>query len=139
MTSKKITPVVLVAAGALYDIDKNAVLMCQRDKEGLHPSEWEFPGGKIEKGETPEQALIRELNEELSIKVKITDIRPAGFASYDYEVRHVVILLYLVDVWSGKIKLNDHQSKQWVKVDDLAEFSALPADKPLLEALPNYI
>lgn len=137
--SKQDKPVVMVAAGALYDADKNAILMCQRMATGFHPNEWEFPGGKIEKGESPETALIRELHEELNIVVKINDIRPAGFASYDYGARHVVILLYIVDAWVGDIALHDHQAMEWIDVNDLSRFAALPADKPLLEGLANYI
>ena len=137
--TKQNTPVVIVAAGALYDRDSHTILMCQRAQSGLHPSEWEFPGGKLEQGESPESALIRELDEELSITVEATNIRPAGFASYDYGTRHVIIMLFIVEAWQGDMTLNEHQAMQWVHVDALPEFEALPADKPLLEGLVHYI
>lgn len=139
MSSNYNKPVVIVAAGALYDQAQHSILMCQRSTKGAHPSAWEFPGGKLEQDENPERALIRELKEELSLDIKIGDIRPAGFASYEYEKLHVVILLYIVEAWTGAITLNDHQAMQWIKVADLPQFQALPADKPLLEGLARYI
>lgn len=131
------TPVVHVVAGVLFDKGRDAVLMAQRASHKSHPLEWEFPGGKMEEGETPERALRRELKEEIG--VGISDMEPAGFASYAYPDRHVILLLYLVREWRGEPEALDHAALQWVKIEDLPGFAVLPADKPLIEALKCYL
>ena len=142
MTSEKTigeAPVVYVAAGALFNIATQSVLMCQRPAHKAHPHEWEFPGGKIESGETPQQALARELREELGIETNPDQMMPAGFISHAYPEAHVVMLLFLVEEWHGAIILHEHQAMQWVVKEELTQFAVLPADKPLLEQLLWYL
>lgn len=132
------TPVVHVVAGVLFDRNANAVLMAQRAAHKSHPGEWEFPGGKMEQGETPECALCRELQEELGIDVETGAMEPAGFASYAYPERHVILLLYLIRDWQGAPQALDHAALQWVTLEDLPDFAVLPADRPLIDALICY-
>ncbi len=136
-TSK--APVVIVAAGALFDKSRDAILMCQRPAHKAHGGEWEFPGGKIEAGETPQHALQRELLEELGIDTDIGDMEPAGFISHAYPDVHVVMLLFVIRDWRGEIVLHEHSAMQWVVRDELGSFAALPADKPLLDKLLWYL
>lgn len=133
------TPVVLVAAGALFDRSSQSILMCQRPAHKSHPLEWEFPGGKIEAGETPQLALHRELHEELGVHVRPDDMQPAGFISHAYPRVHVVMLLFLTDTWSGEITLHEHAAMQWVPKNELSAFAVLPADRPLLDKLLWYL
>lgn len=131
-------PVIHVVAGALFCRDRG-VLMCQRPEGKPHAGEWEFPGGKMEPGEAPETALVRELDEELGITVDPAQVVPAGFASYAYPQRHVLLLLYVVKGWEGDIRPLDNQAMKWVKVEDLPDFAVLPADIPLVKHLPAYL
>ena len=137
--TKSETPVVFVAAGALFDTPTQSILMCQRPAHKSHPLEWEFPGGKIEMGETPQAALVRELQEELGIETDPDSMKPAGFISHAYPDIHVVMLLFIIEKWRGTIILHEHAAMQWVPVNDLMQFAVLPADRPLLESLLWYL
>ena len=127
-------PILLVAAIALVDAD-GRVLIAQRPKgkhlEGL----WEFPGGKLRGGETPETALIRELNEELGIDVEHSCLAPLSFASHDYGDFHLLMPLYVCRVWQGVVRAREGQQLKWVKPAKLGDWPMPPADAPLVAAL----
>ena len=131
-------PILLVAAIALVDAD-GRVLIARRPKgkhlEGL----WEFPGGKLRKGETPEAALIRELDEELGIDVEHSCLAPLSFASHDYADFHLLMLLYICRVWSGVAGPREGQSLKWVKPARLGDWPMPPADAPLVAALRDLL
>ncbi len=130
--------VVLVAACALIDSD-NRVLLARRPvgkpMEGL----WEFPGGKVESGETPEATLIRELQEELGIAVKADCLAPLTFASHDYETFHLLMPLYVCRRWEGIVSAKERQELAWVKPQKLCDYPMPPADLPLIPALIELI
>jgi 8-oxo-dGTP diphosphatase len=129
---------VLVAACALVDGD-GRVLLAKRPKgrplEGL----WEFPGGKVETGETPEQALIRELNEELSIDVSQTCLAPFTFASHAYSDFHLLMPLYVCRRWKGDVVAMEGQELAWVRAVRLGDYAMPPADEPLRAMLRDLI
>ncbi len=131
-------PILLVAAIALVDAD-GRVLIAQRPKgkhlEGL----WEFPGGKLRNGETPEAALIRELNEELGIDVEHTCLAPLSFASHDYGEFHLLMPLYVCRVWNGVARGREGQQLKWVRPSKLADWPMPPADTPLVAALRDLL
>ncbi|MDA0229839.1 MAG: (deoxy)nucleoside triphosphate pyrophosphohydrolase [Proteobacteria bacterium] len=131
-------PILLVAAIALVDAD-GRVLIAQRPKgkhlEGL----WEFPGGKLRDGETPEVALIRELNEELGIDVEHTCLAPLSFASHDYEEFHLLMPLYVCRVWNGIARGREGQQLKWVRPSKLTDWPMPPADAPLVAALRDLL
>ena len=106
-------PIVIVVAGALVDAD-GRVLITKRPKGKEMAGLWEFPGGKIEKGETPEQALIRELKEELNIETKGTCLAPLSFASHQYENFHLLMPLFICRRWWGYILALESQEMRWV-------------------------
>mgnify|MGYP006163133021 FL=1 len=131
-------PILLVAAIALVDAD-GRVLIAQRPKgkhlEGL----WEFPGGKLRDGETPEGALIRELNEELGIDVEHTCLAPLSFASHDYGEFHLLMPLYVCRVWSGAPRGREGQQLKWVRPSKLTDWPMPPADAPLVAMLRDLL
>ena len=131
-------PILLVAAIALVDAD-GRVLIAQRPKgkhlEGL----WEFPGGKLRDGETPEGALIRELNEELGIDVEHTCLAPLSFASHDYGEFHLLMPLYVCRVWSGVLRGREGQQLKWVRPSKLTNWPMPPADAPLVAMLRDLL
>ena len=131
-------PILLVAAIALVDAD-GRVLIAQRPKgkhlEGL----WEFPGGKLRDGETPEGALIRELNEELGIDVEHTCLAPLSFASHDYGEFHLLMPLYVCRVWSGVPSGREGQQLKWVRPSKLTDWPMPPADAPLVAVLRDLL
>mgnify|MGYP000547118105 CR=1 FL=1 len=131
-------PVIHVVAGALFCPDRG-VLMCQRPEGKAHAGEWEFPGGKMEADERPEEALVRELAEEIGIIVDPVNLLPAGFASYAYPTSHVLLLLYVIKAWQGEPRSLENQAMQWVPVSELPTFAVLPADIPLVAHLPAYL
>ncbi|HEY0436017.1 MAG TPA: (deoxy)nucleoside triphosphate pyrophosphohydrolase, partial [Phenylobacterium sp.] len=114
-------PMLLVAAAALVDAD-GRVLICQRPQGKQLAGLWEFPGGKVEAGETPEVCLIRELEEELSIKVTHACLAPFVFASHAYEAFHLLMPLFLVRRWEGRITPNEHPKIAWVKPSKLGDY-----------------
>lgn len=142
MTQETEKPVTLVVAVALIDPD-GRVLVAQRPPHKAMAGLWEFPGGKIEPGETPERALIRELREELGISVKADCLAPYTFASHAYAHFHLLMPLYLCRRWEGMARPNEHSAIKWVKPRELiANREAFPmpaADLPLLPMLRDLL
>jgi 8-oxo-dGTP diphosphatase len=131
-------PLLLVAAAALIDID-GRVLICQRPKGKSMADLWEFPGGKVEAGETPEACLIRELAEELGITVTHACLAPFVFASHAYGDFHLLMPLYLIRRWEGRPEAREHQAIKWVKPTALGGYPMPPADTPLVAWLRDLI
>lgn len=125
---------VLVVACALIDPD-GRVLIAQRPADKQMGGLWEFPGGKLEPGECPEQALIRELTEELGIVVSPQDLVPLTFASHPYADFHLLMPLYICRRWQGELVAKEHMALQWVRPQDLTTYPMPPADLPLVPAL----
>lgn len=129
---------VLVVAAALIDSD-GRVLIGQRP-EGKHMAGlWEFPGGKVEAGERPEAALVRELNEELGIDVTEACLSPFVFTSHAYESFHLLMPLYLCRRWSGVVERREHAALAWVRPNRLSDYPMPPADAPLVAWLRDLI
>jgi 8-oxo-dGTP diphosphatase len=124
----------LVAACALIDAD-GRVLIAQRPEGRSMAGLWEFPGGKIEAGERPEETLIRELNEELGINVKEPCLAPLTFASHAYPDFHLLMPLYVCRRWEGIVAPKEGQKLAWVKPNRLREYDMPPADVPLVSHL----
>jgi 8-oxo-dGTP diphosphatase len=123
-----------VVAAAL--VDQNGRILVQKRPEGKPMAGlWEFPGGKVEAGETPEAALVRELNEELEIDVDEADVEPVAFASEAIGSKHLVLLLYICRKWRGPVSSADSLDLQWLPVDALQELPMPPADGPLVQKL----
>lgn len=125
---------VLVAACALLDA-QGRVLMAERPAGKELAGLWEFPGGKVEAGERPEDALVRELREELGIVVACADLQPFDFASHAYESFHLLMPLWLCRRWQGEVTAMEGQRIAWTKLDELAGLAMPPADLPLVAAL----
>ena len=132
------TKVLLVAACALVDGD-GRVLIAQRPEGKSLAGRWEFPGGKVEEGETPEGALVRELAEELGIAVKADCLAPFVFASHGYPEFHLLMPLYLCRRWEGFAQAREHQALKWVKPADLDRWPMPPADAPLVAYLRDFL
>ena len=124
----------LVVACALIDSD-NRVLIAQRPKGKQLADLWEFPGGKVDAGERPEHALIRELNEELGIVVTAACLAPLTFASHAYEDFHLLMPLYVCRRWEGFVVPREAQALKWVRANDLRNYPMPPADGPLIAPL----
>jgi 8-oxo-dGTP diphosphatase len=124
----------LVVAAALIDAD-DRVLIAQRPKGKALADLWEFPGGKIDAGEAPEAALIRELGEELGIAVKSACLAPLTFASHAYEAFHLLMPLYVCRRWEGFVQPLEGQALKWVRPKDLRDYPMPPADAPLVPRL----
>ena len=131
-------PTVLVVAVALLDGD-DRVLIAQRPPGKSMAGLWEFPGGKIAAGETPEVALIRELRDELGIDTEESCLAPFCFASHRYETFHLVMPLYICRVWVGHAHGREGQNLRWVNVNDLSAVEMPPADVPLVAMLRDYL
>ena len=129
---------VLVAACALIDAD-GRVLIAQRPQGKAMAGLWEFPGGKVESGERPEESLIRELNEELGIDVKEECLAPLTFASHLYPHFHLLMPLYVCRRWDGFVQGREGQKLRWVRPADLREYPMPPADEPLISHLTMLI
>jgi 8-oxo-dGTP diphosphatase len=131
-------PLLLVAACALIDAD-GRVLLARRPEGKKMAGLWEFPGGKLHDGETPEAALIRELKEELDIDVTAACLAPFTFASYEYERFHLLMPLYLCRRWKGTPRPKENQTLIWVRPQKLADYPMPPADKPLIPLLRDFL
>ncbi len=131
-------PVLLVAACALIDVD-GRVLLARRPEGKKMAGLWEFPGGKLHPGETPEAALIRELKEELGIDVSAACLAPFTFASHEYEHFHLLMPLYLCRRWKGMPTPRENQTLAWVRPHKLADYPMPPADKPLIPLLRDFL
>ena len=130
--------ILLVAACALVDADGRVLLAKRppgRPLEGL----WEFPGGKVEAGETPEAALVRELDEELGIAVAETCLAPLTFASHSYPAFHLLMPLYACRKWEGEVTAKQGQELVWVRAKRLADYPMPPADEPLKAMLRDLL
>ncbi len=125
---------VLVAACALVDVD-GRVLMAKRPEGKSMAGLWEFPGGKVEPGEVPEQAIIRELAEELGIDVTEACLAPLTFASHGYETFHLLMPLYICRRWNGIVSGREGQELKWIKPLRMRELNMPPADEPLIAHL----
>lgn len=128
----------LVAAAALIDVD-GRVLLARRPEETAHAGLWEFPGGKVEDGETPEAALIRELDEELGVQVTGSCLAPFSFTSLANESFHLLMVLYLCRRWRGRPSARVHQALAWVRPQRFSDYETPPADVPLLAQLRDVL
>jgi 8-oxo-dGTP diphosphatase len=133
-----LTKLLLVAAVALVDAD-GRVLIAQRPPGKALAGLWEFPGGKVEPGERPEETLIRELAEELGITVREPCLAPLTFASHAYESFHLLMPLYLCRRWEGFVVAREGQALKWVRPNRLRDFPMPPADEPLIPALIDLL
>lgn len=124
----------LVVACALVDAD-GRVLIAQRPEGKQLAGMWEFPGGKVEPGETPEECLVRELHEELGIETKTACLAPLTFASHAYEDFHLLMPLYVCRRWDGQVMPREGQELAWVRANKLRDYPMPPADIPLIPPL----
>jgi 8-oxo-dGTP diphosphatase len=131
-------PLLLVAACALIDTDTR-VLLARRPEGKKMAGLWEFPGGKLAPGETPEAALIRELREELGIDVAAACLAPFAFASHAYERFHLLMPLFLCRRWQGFVQPLEGQTLAWVRPDRLTDYEMPQADKPLVPLLRDFL
>ena len=130
--------VVLVAAVALIDAD-GRVLLARRPPGKSMAGLWEFPGGKVEPGETPEAALIRELHEELGIDTQAACLAPLTFASHGYESFHLLMPLFACRRWKGIVTPREGQDLAWVRPGELSRYPMPPADVPLIPILRDWL
>lgn len=130
--------IVFVVACALVDADRR-VLIAQRPEGKQLAGLWEFPGGKVEVGETPEAALLRELKEELGIETKSACLAPLTFASHTYEDFHLMMPLYVCRKWQGVVQNLEHADLKWVRPQKLRDFDMPPADLPLIAPLCDLL
>jgi 8-oxo-dGTP diphosphatase len=128
----------LIVAAALID-GAGQILVQQRPQGGAMAGLWEFPGGKIEAGETPEAALVRELFEELDLIVAEENIHPACFASAPNGARHMILMLYTCRKWAGIPVLNHASAMAWHRPDALRGLAMPPADIPFIDYLEHYV
>jgi len=138
MASTQVTKIVLVAACALVDADLR-ILLAQRPPGKSMAGLWEFPGGKVEPGERPEQTLIRELNEELGITVREPCLAPLTFASHAYDEFHLLMPLYVCRRWEGIAVAQEGQTLTWVRANRLRDYPMPPADEPLISHLMTLL
>jgi len=131
-------PTVLVVAVALVDID-NRVLIAKRPEGKSMAGLWEFPGGKVEDGELPESALVRELKEELGIDITESCLAPLTFASHVYDDFHLLMPLYACRIWKGAVTGREGQELKWVRPVKLVDYPMPPADAPLIAMLRDFL
>jgi 8-oxo-dGTP diphosphatase len=138
LAKSEVKPLLLVAACALVDAD-GRVLLAQRPEGKPMAGLWEFPGGKVEAGETPEDTLIRELAEELGIEVKAACLAPLTFASHGYDHMHLLMPLYVCRRWEKTVKPLEGQTLAWVEPKRLRTYPMPAADEPLIPALIDLL
>ncbi|HEX2379577.1 MAG TPA: (deoxy)nucleoside triphosphate pyrophosphohydrolase [Methyloceanibacter sp.] len=138
MNDTRARPIVLVAACALLN-EEGKVLIAKRPPGRPLAGLWEFPGGKVDLGEDPETALIRELLEELGIEIARADLLPLTFASHAYPEFHLLMPLYLCKRWQGSIAAQEDQELLWVRPDELGLYDMPLADEPLKTSLPKLL
>ena len=131
-------PIVLVAAVALVDPD-GRVLLARRPPGKSMAGLWEFPGGKLADGETPESGLVRELQEELGIDTSQSCLAPLAFASHAYEDFHLLMPLFVCRVWKGMARAREGQELAWVRPQRLGDYAMPPADAPLVAVLQDLL
>ncbi len=131
-------PLLLVAAAALVDVD-GRVLIAQRPEGRSMAGLWEFPGGKVHSGETPEAALVRELHEELGIDTRQSCLAPIAFASHDYDSFHLLMPLFVCRTWRGTVQAREGQALAWVRPARLRDYEMPPADEPLVAVLRDLL
>ena len=131
-------PTLLPVVAALLINAKGHVLVQRRPDFGSMAGLWEFPGGKLEPGETPERALSRELGEELGISVDDADLAPLSFASASLGERHLLLMLFTCEHWSDEPRALHASELRWVSVDELAGLDMPPADEPLIPHIKNW-
>ena len=131
-------PIMLVVACALVDTD-NRVLIAQRPKGKAMAGLWEFPGGKVEPGETPEESLVRELHEELGITTWPSCLAPLTFASHAYETFHLLMPLYICRRFEGIAHAREGQTLKWVRASALRDYPMPAADEPLIPVLQDLL
>jgi 8-oxo-dGTP diphosphatase len=136
--AEQAVPLLLVVAVALIDAD-GRVLLAQRPPGKSMAGLWEFPGGKLHAGESPEQALVRELKEELGIDTGESCLAPIAFASHRYETFHLLMPLYVCRVWKGTPQPHEGQTLAWVRPQKLADYPMPPADLPLIPVLQDLL
>jgi len=133
-------PVEMVTVSAVVMVDvEGRILIAQRPEGKNMAGLWEFPGGKIEKGETPERALIRELKEELNIDTTESCLAAFTFASHTYDDFHLLMPVYLCRKWDGTLLPREGQNLKWVKIDELKDYPMPPADEPLLAMIRDFL
>lgn len=133
-----VPPLLLVTAVAMFDAD-NRVLLARRPEGKSMAGLWEFPGGKVHDGETPETALMRELQEELGIDVSESCLAPLAFASHDYGDFHLLMPLFACRVWKGTPMAREGQTLKWVRLEKLADYPMPPADIPLVALIRDFL
>lgn len=131
-------PLLLVAAAALVGVD-GRVLLARRPPGKPMAGLWEFPGGKVRNGETPEAALVRELREELGIGVMESGLVPFTFSSHAYDDFHLFMPLYVCRAWEGLVTAREDQELEWARTRDMADFPMPPADAPLVAMLRDLL
>jgi 8-oxo-dGTP diphosphatase len=131
-------PILLVVACALVDADRR-VLIAQRPAGKQLAGLWEFPGGKLELGESPEAALIRELDEELGVSTQTACLAPLTFASHSYESFHLLMPLFVCRKWQGTPVAREHAALKWVRAQALRDYPMPPADEPLIAPLCDLL
>jgi len=129
---------ITVSAVVMIDIE-GRILIAQRPTGKSMAGLWEFPGGKVEPGETPERALIRELKEELDIDTTESCLAAFTFASHSYDDFHLLLPVYVCRKWDGIIRPREGQNLKWVKIADLKNYPMPPADKPLIAMIRDFL
>jgi 8-oxo-dGTP diphosphatase len=138
MQDKAERPMVIVVACALVGED-GSVLLARRPEGRFLAGLWEFPGGKVEPGEEPEDALVRELEEELGIRTSKESLVPLTFASHAYPDFHLLMPVFLCRDWRGRVEAKEGQAIAWVQPNQLDQYAMPPADAPLKKSLPGLL
>ena len=131
-------PILLVAAVAMVDVD-GRVLLAQRPVGKAMAGLWEFPGGKVDAGETPEACVVRELREELGVDITQSCLAPFTFASHRYDEAHLLMPLYLCRVWKGTPHPREGQALKWLRPRAMTALAMPPADAPLVAMLRDFL